>query len=437
MKRHFLSIVIGLALLGTPAAASAATDLLFVDPVDGRWYMSDDSGTTFSFLFGQAADTPIVGDWDCDGIDTPGRYRSYGIFFLANHSRDSDPELVFLFGTEGDIPLAGDWDGDGCDTVGVYRPSEGNVYLAKENRNSSEFTVQPVLGQPFVADFQGDGIDEVASYRPQSGLVLMSDAQPSAPGVDLGLLYRGSGLINAADVARNDAIERLTPLVGEFGDPCAGGCQVALPTLRMGDEGALVASLRQRLTSLGFRPGEGETFDETLHGAVMAFQKYHQLERDGTFHSEQWPLLDDALAIPFRADSPTRVEVDLKRQILFLVVEHQLLGVIPVSSANGETYTSYNGNTVTARTPEGEFGFFRSERGWYRSYLGALYEPYFFYGGYAIHGSNSVPAYPASHGCIRTHVWDQDWLKPQLEHGMDVFVYGVRTEAPSVGGLGD
>ena len=169
----------------------------------------------------------------------------------------------------------------------------------------------------------------------------------------------------------------------------------------------------------------------------MAFQKYHRLDRDGAFQSDHWQLLDDALAIPYRAESPTRVEVDLDRQILFLIVEHQILGVIPVSSANGDTYTSYTGRTVTARTPEGAFEFFRSERGWYRSYLGSLYEPYFFYGGYAIHGSGSVPAYPASHGCIRTQIWDMDWLKPQLDQGMEVFVYGVRTEAPSIDGVAD
>ena len=129
---------------------------------------------------------------------------------------------------------------------------------------------------------------------------------------------------------------------------------------------------------------------------------------------------------------PTRVEVDLGRQILFLIIDHQPAGVIPVSSANGETYTSYTGKTATARTPEGEFSFFREEHGWYRSYLGSLYEPYFFRGGYAIHGSNSVPTYPASHGCIRTQIVDQDWLKPQLEKGMPVFVYGLRTEAPEI-----
>ncbi|MFP5299042.1 MAG: L,D-transpeptidase family protein, partial [Actinomycetota bacterium] len=35
------------------------------------------------------------------------------------------------------------------------------------------------------------------------------------------------------------------------------------------------------------------------------------------------------------------------------------------------------------------------------SRLGTLYDPSYFVGGYAFHGSPSVPTYPASHGCIR------------------------------------
>lgn len=437
MMRRLLSVAIGLALLAVPAVASGSSDVAFVDPVDGLWYMPDGRGTTFSFSFGDAADTPIVGDWDCDGRDTPGRFRSDGLFYLSNFTGIDNPQIGFFFGTAGDVPLVGDWDGDGCDTVAVYRPAEGNVYLASHNRSFTDFTVQAVLGEPFVADFQGNGTDEVASYRRDSGLVVMGNAQPSLPGSTRALLYQGSSLTSAEVLARKGGLVRLTPLVGEFGTQCGSSCKVSLPGLSAGDEGAWVQALRQNLTSLGFRPGEGDVFDKTLEGAVIAFQKYHRLERDGIFHSDQWQLLGDALAVPFRADSPTRVEVDLERQILFLIVEHQLLGVIPVSSANGETYTSYSGNTATARTPEGAFKFFRSESGWYRSYLGSLYEPYFFYGGYAIHGSGSVPAYPASHGCIRAHIWDQDWLKPQLKQGMEVFVYGVRTAAPSVESLAD
>ena len=34
----------------------------------------------------------------------------------------------------------------------------------------------------------------------------------------------------------------------------------------------------------------------------------------------------------------------------------------------------------------------------------------FFHGGYALHGSNSVPNYNASHGCVRMSPDDAQWL---------------------------
>jgi lipoprotein-anchoring transpeptidase ErfK/SrfK len=44
--------------------------------------------------------------------------------------------------------------------------------------------------------------------------------------------------------------------------------------------------------------------------------------------------------------------------------------------------------------------------------LGTLYRPLYFVGGWAVHGSPSVPGYPASHGCVRTADADQDFLFP-------------------------
>ncbi len=38
----------------------------------------------------------------------------------------------------------------------------------------------------------------------------------------------------------------------------------------------------------------------------------------------------------------------------------------------------------------------------------------FFYGGYAIHGSNKVPGYNASHGCVRTFKEDAKWLNEEF-----------------------
>ena len=43
-------------------------------------------------------------------------------------------------------------------------------------------------------------------------------------------------------------------------------------------------------------------------------------------------------------------------------------------------------------------------QGWWEGDLGRIYRPKYFVGGVAVHGSNSVPNYPASHGCVRVTV---------------------------------
>ena len=42
--------------------------------------------------------------------------------------------------------------------------------------------------------------------------------------------------------------------------------------------------------------------------------------------------------------------------------------------------------------------------------LGQLWRPRYYYGGYAIHGSDSIPPYPVSHGCVRLSYPAIDWI---------------------------
>jgi peptidoglycan hydrolase-like protein with peptidoglycan-binding domain len=192
-----------------------------------------------------------------------------------------------------------------------------------------------------------------------------------------------------------------------------------------GDNGPWVERLQQRLAGAGFRPGADDGhFGQATLGAVYAFQKVHDLERDGTFREEDWPLLDGTVELPIPAVAPDRVEVDLGKQVLFLVKDHKVTAVLPISSGNGETYRGSRGTPVRARTPEGDYSFYKHIDGWRISYLGGLYRPYYFRGGYAIHGSLSVPPYPASHGCVRVELHDMDFLTTELALGMPIFVYG-------------
>src|SRR2546423_10767045 len=89
----------------------------------------------------------------------------------------------------------------------------------------------------------------------------------------------------------------------------------------------------------------------------------------------------------------TRVEIDLRRQVLFYWRDGALLRVLPVSTGTGRRYCE-EGDCGVAVTPSGSFRIERRIRGKHKSPLGLLYDPLFFTGGYAIHRSPPVPAHP-------------------------------------------
>jgi peptidoglycan hydrolase-like protein with peptidoglycan-binding domain len=142
-------------------------------------------------------------------------------------------------------------------------------------------------------------------------------------------------------------------------------------------------------------------FGPMTQQAVYAFEKVEGLERDGAVDRSQMRLILRASppAAPQRALDEF-VDVDVGRQVLLEVREGQVVHTLPISTGNGQYYYSTSGPAI-ARTPRGDFQIHSKIEGWRIGYLGAMYYPSYFYNGYAIHGSSSVPPYPASHGCIR------------------------------------
>jgi lipoprotein-anchoring transpeptidase ErfK/SrfK len=61
-------------------------------------------------------------------------------------------------------------------------------------------------------------------------------------------------------------------------------------------------------------------------------------------------------------------------------------------------------------TPKGDYRIQRQIDGLRISDLGELWRPKYFTGGYALHGSASVPTTAASHGCVRLTNAEIDWL---------------------------
>ena len=149
-----------------------------VDPATGQWHLDTGSGTVATFYYGNPGDVPFMGDWDCDGTDTPGLYRqSDGYVYLRNSNTEGAADITFFFGNPGDVPLAGDFNGAGCDTVSIYRPSEARFYVITELGEDGgglgaadySFLFGDAGDKPVVGDWNGDGIDEIGLHRESSG----------------------------------------------------------------------------------------------------------------------------------------------------------------------------------------------------------------------------------------------------------------------------
>jgi hypothetical protein len=118
-----------------------------------------------AFGYGIATDTPLVGDWNRDGIDTVGIYRN-GAFYLRNTNTAGPADMTFGYGIATDTPIVGDWNGDGIDTVGVFR--NGAFYLRNTNTAGPAdmaFGYGIATDTPIVGDWNGDGIDTVGIFR--------------------------------------------------------------------------------------------------------------------------------------------------------------------------------------------------------------------------------------------------------------------------------
>jgi hypothetical protein len=86
----------------------------------------------FGMILGTAGDLPLAGDWDGDGVHSPGVYRPSTATFYLTQKVTNGPifgDFDFVFGTTGDVPLAGDWNYNGKYGIGVFRPSNGQTYL--------------------------------------------------------------------------------------------------------------------------------------------------------------------------------------------------------------------------------------------------------------------------------------------------------------------
>lgn len=187
---------------------------------------------------------------------------------------------------------------------------------------------------------------------------------------------------------------------------------------------AEIAEAKQSLTMLGYwLDANAAGQDASLRHALIAFQKIEGRPRTGALTSEELAALRQAQKPQPRETNAAHIEVDLTRQVLFIVNDSGVIErILPVSTGSGEWFTE-GGRTRQAITPTGRFKVTHQIKGWRKSPLGLLYYPNYIYNGVAIHGNPAVPATPASHGCIRIPMFAAQAFSDIAEVGTVVIIY--------------
>ena len=191
-------------------------------------------------------------------------------------------------------------------------------------------------------------------------------------------------------------------VIGSSGAPpvesAAATTSSSTSVLYLGQRGPAVSKLQLELAGRGYWLGPiTGVFGDLTQQAVFALQKAAGLARDGVVGPLTRAVLARGVRPVPRSTSGYVIEINLARNLLMLVRDGHLIVTLNTSTGGGYAYAA-NGVSGVAVTPRGHFRLYRQVDGLDVSPLGELWRPKYFSSGYAIHGSDSVPAYPVSHG---------------------------------------
>jgi hypothetical protein len=187
--------------------------------------------------------------------------------------------------------------------------------------------------------------------------------------------------------------------------------KVSFPALHEGQCGEVVVGFKKAMRAMGYIANDGRCFGGKTARGVLAYRKVNGMARSMRAGAG---LVKNAFAGKggYKVRYPKageHVEAPLSKQVLVFTKGDKPFAIYPISSGKSST------PTVT-----GHFEFIRQEPG-YNSH--GMYYSFYFYGGYAVHGYESVPDYPASHGCLRTFIADQPEIYKRIFFGEDIFIW--------------
>jgi hypothetical protein len=191
------------------------------------------------------------------------------------------------------------------------------------------------------------------------------------------------------------------------------------PILRFGHHGVQMSFFQERMAANGYGniPRNG-VYKSGTGLAVLAFRKVNGMKRVRSPAGRQiYKMLVGGhgrlgLAKPYLGGEDhnfRHVEVDLSRQVMAL-------------AAGGRAIRTYHVSTGAPGTPtiRGTFRFYRKDAGYNSK---SMFYSVYFRGGYATHGYNPVPTYPASHGCVRNPIPNSRSIYNWINLGMPINVH--------------
>jgi len=182
-------------------------------------------------------------------------------------------------------------------------------------------------------------------------------------------------------------------------------------SLRVGMHGPRVLLLQDELARLHYAVPVSGHFDAATGRAVLAFRKVVGLERIESANAGVFQRLQHG-AGHFKVRYPgdgKHVEGDLSKQVLVEVEHGKVRRIYTMSSGKPSTPTVLGRFRVYSKTPGTN-----SE---------GMVDSNYFIRGYAIHGYAEVPAYAASHGCLRIPIPDAPAVFAWVQVGNPVDVY--------------
>jgi hypothetical protein len=192
-------------------------------PKPRRWELRNTTSpgpADIVFEFGTAAELPVTGDWDGDGVDTVGVFDpSTAGWKIRNSNTAGVPDATFAFGPTGATPLVGDWDGVGGDGVGAYDPAT-HVWTMRESA-SGGFAGYALLYELDPRALRGAGDwdatvgDSPGGVEPGGTVKLRNALSSGTPNITFS--FPGAAVFGDWDGSGSDTIGSFDPATAEWG----------------------------------------------------------------------------------------------------------------------------------------------------------------------------------------------------------------------------